>query len=161
MLVLGFGSFFGRHTRSTKDFFFGGQRFSWWIISFSLVATTVGSYSFIKYSRVAFTHGLSSTMSYTNDWFWMPMLIFVWLPIDLLLPGHVGAGVLRAPLRNKRVRLVTTIVIMVYLLGYIGDQPADHGRGAQADARLGCQLRCGDRRGDLRASTSPPAARPR
>jgi SSS family solute:Na+ symporter len=119
VLVLGFGSFFGRHTRSTKDFFFGGQRFSWWIISFSLVATTVGSYSFIKYSRVAFTHGLSSTMSYTNDWFWMPMLTFVWIPIVYYsrvtsVPEYFERRF------NKRVRLVTTVVIMVYLLGYIG-----------------------------------------
>jgi len=119
VIVLGFGSIFGRHTRSTKDFFFGGQRFSWWIIAFSLVATTVGSYSFIKYSRVAYTHGLSSTMSYTNDWFWMPMLAFVWLPIVFYsritsVPEYFERRF------NPRVRLLTTIVIMIYLLGYIG-----------------------------------------
>lgn len=119
VIVLGFGSVFGRHTRSTKDFFFGGQRFSWWIIAFSLVATTVGSYSFIKYSRVAYTHGLSSTMSYTNDWFWMPMLAFVWLPIVFYsritsVPEYFERRF------DPRVRLLTTIVIMIYLLGYIG-----------------------------------------
>jgi SSS family solute:Na+ symporter len=119
VLILGFGSIFGRHTRSTKDFFFGGQRFSWWIISFSLVATTVGSYSFIKYSRVAYTHGLASTMSYTNDWFWMPMLCFVWVPIVFYsrvtsVPEYFERRF------DSRVRLVTTVVIMVYLLGYIG-----------------------------------------
>ncbi|MFH1131915.1 MAG: sodium:solute symporter family protein [Pseudomonadota bacterium] len=117
--ILGFGSFFGRHTHSTKDFFFGGQRFSWWIISFSLVATTVGSYSFIKYSRVAFTHGISSTMSYTNDWFWMPMLMFVWLPIVFFsritsVPEYFDRRF------NRTVRLVTTIVILIYLIGYVG-----------------------------------------
>ncbi len=119
VLILGFGSFFGRHTNSTKDFFFGGQRFSWWIISFSLVATTVGSYSFIKYSRVAFTHGLSSTMSYTNDWFWMPMLMFVWLPIIFFsrvtsVPEYFHRRF------DRKVRVVTTAVLLVYLLGYIG-----------------------------------------
>ena len=56
MLVI--GTWFGRHNKSTKDFFFGGQRFSWWLIAFSLVATTIGSYSFVKYSKVAFTYGL-------------------------------------------------------------------------------------------------------
>ena len=81
VLILGFGSVFGRFTKSTKDFFFGGQRFSWWLVSFSMVATTVGSYSFIKYSHVAFEHGLASTMSYTNDWFWMPIFMFIWLPV--------------------------------------------------------------------------------
>lgn len=119
VVVLGFGSIFGRHTRSTKDFFFGGQRFSWWIIAFSMVATTVGSYSFIKYSRVAYTHGLSSTMSYTNDWFWMPMLAFIWLPIVFYsrvtsVPEYFERRF------DRRVRVVTTIVIMIYLLGYIG-----------------------------------------
>ena len=48
--IMGFGLYFGRYTSCTKDFFFGGQRFSWWLISFSCVATVVGSYSFIKYS---------------------------------------------------------------------------------------------------------------
>ena len=42
VLVLGFGAFFGRFTKSTKDFFFSGQRFPWWLIAFSMVATTVG-----------------------------------------------------------------------------------------------------------------------
>ena len=42
--MLGIGTWFGRGQQSTKDFFFGGQRFSWWLISFSLVATTIGSY---------------------------------------------------------------------------------------------------------------------
>jgi len=119
VIVLGFGSIFGRQTHSTKDFFFGGQRFSWWIIAFSLVATTVGSYSFIKYSRVAYTHGLSATMSYTNDWFWMPLLCFVWLPIVFYsrvtsVPEYFERRF------DSRVRLLTTVVIMIYLLGYIG-----------------------------------------
>jgi len=82
--VLGFGLYFGRYTATTKDFFFGGQRFAWWLIAFSCVATVVGSYSFIKYSAAGFTYGLSSTQSYLNDWFWMPMLVLVWIPIHLL-----------------------------------------------------------------------------
>ena len=40
--------------QATKDFFFGGQRFSWWLIAFSLVATTIGSSSFVKYSKIAY-----------------------------------------------------------------------------------------------------------
>jgi len=79
--ILGFGSFFGRHSNTTKDFFFGGQRFSWWLVGFSLVATTVGSYSFVKYSAVAYKYGVSSTHSYLNDWFWMPLVMFGWIPI--------------------------------------------------------------------------------
>ena len=81
LLILAVGTWFGRNQRSSKDFFFGGQRFSWWLIAFSLIATTVGSYSFVKYSRVAFEHGLSSSQTYLNDWLWMPLLVFGWLPI--------------------------------------------------------------------------------
>ena len=79
--VVGFGMYFSRYTRSTKDFFFGGQRFAWWLIAFSGIATTVGSYSFVKYSDVGFKYGVSSTQTYLNDWFWMPILMLVWLPI--------------------------------------------------------------------------------
>ncbi|MDH5203961.1 MAG: hypothetical protein OEW69_12000, partial [Nitrospirota bacterium] len=41
-LIVAFGTFFARYTRTTKEFFLGGQRFPWWIISFSCVATLVG-----------------------------------------------------------------------------------------------------------------------
>ena len=50
VMILLVGTWFGRGQKSTKDFFFAGQRFSWWLIALSLVATTVGSYSFVKYS---------------------------------------------------------------------------------------------------------------
>ena len=31
--IMLFGSYFGRYTRSTSDFFFGGRRFAWWLIT--------------------------------------------------------------------------------------------------------------------------------
>ena len=55
--ILAVGTFFGRRQKTTKDFFFGGQRFSWWLIAFSLIATTIGSYSFVKYSQ----HGVPTS----------------------------------------------------------------------------------------------------
>jgi len=119
VLILGFGSIFGRFTKSTKDFFFGGQRFAWWIVAFSLVATTVGSYSFIKYSHVAFTHGLASSMSYTNDWFWMPIFMFIWLPVIYFsrvtsVPEYFERRF------SRKVRGLVTAIMLVYLVGYIG-----------------------------------------
>jgi len=36
--IMLFGSYFGKYNRSTKDFFFGGRRFAWWLIAFSIVA---------------------------------------------------------------------------------------------------------------------------
>ena len=67
--IVGFGLYFGKYASSTKDFFFGGQRFAWWLIAFSGIATTVGSYSFVKYSRVGFEYGIwSASMNGMTLW---------------------------------------------------------------------------------------------
>ena len=79
--MLAIGTWFGRGNTSTKDFFFGGQRFSWWLIAFSMIATTIGSYSFVKYSKIAFGYGIASSQTYLNDWLWAPLLMFGWLPL--------------------------------------------------------------------------------
>lgn len=117
--IMVFGLWFGRYTTTTKDFFFGGQRFSWWLISFSCVATLVGSYSFIKYSEVGFTYGISSTQSYFNDWFWMPILVLVWIPIIyykkiVSIPEYLEARF------DKKTRVAATCIILIYMIGYIG-----------------------------------------
>ncbi|MCD6394303.1 MAG: sodium/solute symporter [Planctomycetes bacterium] len=117
--VLGFGLYFGRYTASTKDFFFGGQRFAWWLIAFSCVATVVGSYSFIKYSAAGFSYGISSTQSYLNDWFWMPILVLAWIPIIyyrkiLSIPEYMEARF------DRKTRIASTFIILLYIIGYIG-----------------------------------------
>ena len=117
--IVGFGMYFGRYTHSTKDFFFGGQRFAWWLIAFSGIATTVGSYSFVKYSEVGFDYGVSSTQSYINDWFWMPILMLVWLPIIYYarvtsVPEYFERRFGRAS------RVAAMAIIMTYLVAYIG-----------------------------------------
>ena len=119
VVVLGFGAIFGRNTKSTKDFFFAGQRFAWWIIAFSLVATTVGSYSFIKYSQVAYQHGMSGSMSYTNDWFWMPFFMFIWLPV-IYFSRVTSVPEFFERRFGRGVRNLVTVVMLLYLLGYIG-----------------------------------------
>ena len=50
-LVMGFGAYFGKYSKTTSDYFFGGRRFSWWLITISIVATGIGSHSFVKYSQ--------------------------------------------------------------------------------------------------------------
>ena len=117
--ILIVGTWFGRRQKTTKDFFFGGQRFAWWLIAFSLVATTVGSYSFVKYSRVGYTYGLASSQSYLNDWIWFPLLVFGWLPILYFsritsIPEYFGRRF------GPQVRLWATLYILVYLVGYVG-----------------------------------------
>lgn len=117
--ILAIGTWFGRRQKTTKDFFFGGQRFTWWLIAFSLMATTIGSYSFVKYSSKGFGFGLSSSQTYLNDWIWFPLLIFGWLPILYFsritsVPEYFGRRF------NPTVRLWATICILVYLIGYVG-----------------------------------------
>ena len=119
VLMLVIGTWFGRNNKDTKDFFFGGQRFSWWLISFSLVATTVGSYSFVKYSKVAFGYGIASSQTYLNDWFWMPFLVFGWLPI-LYFSRLVSIPEYFERRYNQSARRIATYLILAYLVGYVG-----------------------------------------
>jgi SSS family solute:Na+ symporter len=119
VLMLAIGTWFGRNNKNTKDFFFGGQRFSWWLISFSLVATTVGSYSFVKYSKVAFGYGTASSQTYMNDWFWMPFLVFGWLPI-LYFSRVVSIPEYFERRFSPQARRIATWLILAYLIGYVG-----------------------------------------
>lgn len=119
LIILAIGTWFGRRQKSLKDFFFAGQRFSWWWITFSLVATVVGSYSFVKYSQVGYRYGLGSTQSYTNDWIWLPLLVFGWLP--LLYFSRVTSIPEYFERRfDRRVRMSVTALLLVYLVGYVG-----------------------------------------
>jgi len=117
MLVI--GTWFGRGSSSTKDFFFGGQRFSWWLIAFSMVATTIGSYSFVKYSKIAFGYGIASSQTYLNDWLWAPLLMFGWLPL-LYFSRVVSIPEYFARRFGPAARQVSTWLLLVYLVGYVG-----------------------------------------
>ena len=119
VVILFVGTWFSRRQKTTKDFFFGGQRFSWWLISVSLIATTVGSYSFVKYSNKGFGYGLSSSQSYLNDWIWVPLFLFGWLPILYFsrvtsVPEYFGRRF------GRKVRFWVTILVLIYLVGYVG-----------------------------------------
>lgn len=119
VIVLGFGSYFARFNRSTTDFFFGGRRFSWWLITMSIVATGVGSHSFIKYSGKSFEHGFSGSMAYMNDWFFMPLFIFGWLPIVYYMKVRSIPEYFERRF-NPTVRVLATIVQLIYMIGYVG-----------------------------------------
>ncbi|MEA1880920.1 MAG: sodium:solute symporter family protein [Candidatus Marinimicrobia bacterium] len=119
LLILIIGTYFGRRQKTVKDFFFGGQRFSWWLITFSLIATTVGSYSFVKYSRVAYTYGFGSSQTYLNDWIWLPLLLFGWLPI-LYFSRITSIPEYFERRFDRTVRKWVTVFILIYLIGYVG-----------------------------------------
>jgi SSS family solute:Na+ symporter len=115
--ILLFGSYFGRYNKDTNDFFFGGRRFAWWIIAMSIVATGVSSHSFVKYSAKGFQYGFSSSMTYMNDWFFVPFFLFGWLPII------VYSKIRSIPEYFERrfspgARFLVTILQVMYLVGY-------------------------------------------
>lgn len=117
--ILLFGSYFGKYNKDTNDFFFGGRRFTWWIIAMSIVATGVSSHSFVKYSAMGFEHGFSSSMAYMNDWFFVPFFLFGWLPII------VYSRIRSIPEYFERrfspgARFLVTILQLLYLIGYTG-----------------------------------------
>lgn len=117
--ILFVGTWFGRRQRTVKDFFFGGQRFAWWLIAVSMVATVVGSYSFVKYSQVAFTYGVASAQTYLNDWFWMPLLAFGWIPI-LYFSRVTSVPEYFERRFDRHVRLWVSLIMLIYLVGYVG-----------------------------------------
>ena len=119
LVILAVGTYFGRRQRTIRDYFFGGQRFSWWLIALSMIATLIGSYSFVKYSRVAYEYGISSSQSYLNDWFWMPLLVFGWLPI-LYFSRLTSVPEYFERRFGPSVRLCATVLILLYLIGYVG-----------------------------------------
>jgi len=117
--IMLFGSYFGRYTKSTSDFFFGGRRFAWWLITMSIVATGVGSHSFVKYSAKGFEHGMSSSITYLNDWFLFPFFMFGWLPIIVYsrvrsIPEYFEKRF------NPAARFLATVLLLFYMIGYIG-----------------------------------------
>ncbi|HSW56019.1 MAG TPA: sodium:solute symporter family protein [Ignavibacteriaceae bacterium] len=117
--IMVFGSYFGKYNRTTTDFFFGGRRFAWWLIAMSIVATGVGSHSFIKYSAKGFEAGFSSTMTYMNDWFFLPFFIFGWLPIIVYtkirsIPEYFEKRF------SPATRFLATILLLLYMIGYVG-----------------------------------------
>ena len=119
LAIMSFGTYFGRYTKDTSDFFFGGRRFSWWLITMSIVATGVGSHSFVKYSAKGFEHGFSSSMTYLNDWFFVPFFMFGWLPIIVYskvrsIPEYFEKRF------TPSARFLATILLLLYMIGYIG-----------------------------------------
>lgn len=119
ILVTGFGTYFSRFSRDINDFFFSGQRFAWWLAAASMVATGIGSYSYLKYSEQGFLTGTSSTMTYMNDWFIVPFFMFGWLPIIYFarvrsIPEYFERRF------NRTARYIAVSIILAYMFFYIG-----------------------------------------
>ncbi len=120
-VVMGFGAYFGRYSKTTTDYFFGGRRFAWWLIAISIVATGVGSHSFLKYSTKAYQYGLSSTMTYMNDWFFVPLFMFGWLPIIYYMKIRSIPEYFERRF-NAKARYLATFMTLIFMIGYIAIQ---------------------------------------
>lgn len=113
------GVYFSRFSSNINDFFFSGQRFSWWLPAFSMVATGIGSYSYLKYSQQGFNTGMSSTMVYMNEWFVLPIFVFAWLPV--LYYNRIKSVPEYFERRfNRAARYVAVLLILAYIFYYIG-----------------------------------------
>jgi SSS family solute:Na+ symporter len=119
ILITAFGAYFSKFSANINDFFYSGQRFSWWIPAASMVATGIGSYSYLKYSQQGYETGLSSTLTYLNDWFIVPFFMFGWLPIVYYskvksIPEYFERRF------NKTARYIAVTIILAYMFYYIG-----------------------------------------
>ena len=113
------GFYFSRFSSNINDFFFSGQRFSWWLPAFSMVATGIGSYSYLKYSQQGFNTGMSSAMIYMNEWFVLPIFVFAWLPV--LYYNRIRSVPEYFEKRfNRTARYVAVVLILAYIFYYIG-----------------------------------------
>ncbi len=119
LMIAAFGGYFSRFSKNINDYFYSGQRFAWWLGAASMIATGIGSYSYLKYSQQGFETGMSSSMTYTNDWFIIPFFMFGWLPIIYFskiksIPEYFERRF------NRTSRYISLVIIMAYMLFYIG-----------------------------------------
>ena len=119
LVITLFGGYFARFNKNINDFFYSGQRFAWWLPAASMIATGIGSYSYLKYSEQGFNTGMSSTMTYMNDWFIVPFFVFGWLPIIYFariksIPEYFEKRF------NRTARYIALVIIMSYMFFYIG-----------------------------------------
>ena len=118
-IITGFGAYFARFNKNINDFFYSGNRFSWWLPAASMIATGIGSYSYLKYSEQGYRTGMSSTMIYLNDWFLAPFFLFGWLPI--IYYGRIKSVPEYFQKRfNSTARFISLTIILAYMFFYIG-----------------------------------------
>lgn len=119
LMVTFFGTYFSKFSSNINDFFFSGQRFAWWLPLISMMATGIGSYSYLKYSQQGLNTGLSSTMGYMNDWFIIPLFLLTWLPIIYFsriksVPEYFEKRF------NSTCRYIAVFILLGYIFYYIG-----------------------------------------
>ncbi len=85
--VAGVGIWFGRHERSTEDFFLGGRRQHWLAVGLSIIATEVSALTFIGVPADSFKGDFSYLQLYVGSFIGRMLIVF------LLLPAFYGGSV--------------------------------------------------------------------
>ena len=120
-VVFGLGLWFARGQHSNEDYFLGGRRMHWLPIGLSLFAGTFSSLSFV---------GLPSTAAYGDYHLYLAILFipFVVSPIvwKFFLPIYFRLGVTSSyeyveRRFDRRLRLVCSVLFMLYTIGWMGN----------------------------------------
>ena len=119
MMVTFFGTYFSKFSSNIHDFFFSGQRFAWWLPFFSMMATGIGAYSYLKYSEQGLNTGMNSAMAYMNDFFIVPLFFFGWLPLIYFTRTKSIPQYFKKRF-NKSTCYITVCILLAYIFYYIG-----------------------------------------
>ena len=119
MMVTFFGAYFSKFSSDIHDYFFSGQRFAWWLPFVSMMATGIGSYSYLKYSEQGLNTGMNSAMVYMNEWFIVPLFFFGWLPLMYFTKTRSIPQYFEKRF-NRSVRYITVCILLAYIFYYIG-----------------------------------------
>ena len=121
VIVFALGLWFARGQHSNEDYFLGGRRMHWLPIGLSLFAGTFSSLSFV---------GLPSTAAYGDYHLYLAILFipFVVSPIvwKFFLPIYFRLGVTSSyeyieQRFDRRLRLVCSVLFMLYTIGWMGN----------------------------------------
>lgn len=119
-LVIGLGMYFSNKQKDNDDFFLGGRKMHWVPVGLSLFATTFSSNSFV---------GLPSEGAFRDYHQLLAILFipFIVIPITCIwfIPFYKGLGYssLYEYLERRfarRVRLMASIIFMIYSVGWMG-----------------------------------------
>jgi len=110
--IMLFGIILPSITEALMIFSTEAVRFAWWLITVSIVATGVGSHSFVKYSAKGFEYGLSSPMTYMNDWFLCHSFFSVGFLLLFIQKSDPFLNILKKDLPNSKANCYCLPVII-------------------------------------------------
>ena len=118
--VVALGVYLGRFIRTGKDYFLAGKRLPWWAIGMSLVVSDIGAVDMISLAAAAFAYGIGMA---NFDWIGcVPAMIvaafvfvpYFWISGVYTIPEYLGRRY------NDAVRLISTLVWIVYMVLFLG-----------------------------------------